>query len=130
MDWKTRLRPLIGFAICAVSALIFCITNVMVKHLSHVNPFLISTIRFWIIGLMSTPISVSLSSRQNEEEEASMAVFPAGKRRLLLIRSVLGATNLMVHFYSLQVSYIRNHISFMYLVIRNGVKCCIVSFLS
>ena len=64
------------------------------------DPFLISTIRFWIIGLMSTPISVMLS-KQNEE----LPVFPAGKRRLLLIRSVLGATNLMTHFYSLQVRY-------------------------
>ena len=49
---------------------------------------------------MSTPISVMLS-KQNEE----LPVFPAGKRRLLLIRSVLGATNLMTHFYSLQVRY-------------------------
>ena len=40
-------------------------------------------------------------SKQNEE----LPVFPAGKRRLLLIRSVLGATNLMTHFYSLQVRY-------------------------
>ena len=72
----------------------------MVTTQSHVDPFLISTIRFWIIGLMSTPISVMLS-KQNEE----LPVFPAGKRRLLLIRSVLGATNLMTHFYSLQVRY-------------------------
>ena len=57
MDWKTRLKPLIGTAICAISALTFCITNVMVKHLSHVDPFLIAAIRFWIIGLLSTPVS-------------------------------------------------------------------------
>jgi len=68
----------------------------MVKHLSHVDPFLIAAIRFWIIGLLSTPVSVTLSKYKE------VPVFPIGKRTLLLIRSALGATNLMVHFYSLQ----------------------------
>lgn len=92
MDWK----PLIGLAIAALSACGFCVTNVMVKDLSHVDSFLLSTTRFWIIALMSTPVAVSRSSKSSP--------FPAGKRWLLLMRSLLGATNLMVHFYSLQVN--------------------------
>ena len=54
-----KLKPLLGIGIVAVSALFFCISNVIVKKLSHVDFFMISCIRFFIIFMMSSPVLMS-----------------------------------------------------------------------
>ena len=103
---KTKMawwKSLIGTGIVATSSSIFCITNVIVKHLSHVDSFFISFYRFLIIALMASPVAVIRTDRES--------CFPKGKRWLLILRSVLGASNLMVHFYSLQVILLQLYIT-------------------
>ena len=101
-----KLKPLLGIGIVAVSALFFCISNVIVKKLSHVDFFMISCIRFFIIFMMSSPVLMSRVEIKNHPAfnvKFKSSPFPAGKRWLLFWRSILGASNLMIHFYSVQV---------------------------
>ena len=101
-----KLRPLLGIGIVAVSALFFCISNVIVKKLSHVDFFMISCIRFFFIFMMSSPVLMSRVDIKNHptlDVNLKSSPFPSGKRWLLFWRSILGASNLMIHFYSVQV---------------------------
>ena len=91
-----KFKPLIGTAICAIGSLFFSTSNVLVKELSHVDPLMISFIRFFIIAMMSSPVTMNRIEIESP--------FPSGKRWLLFFRSIIGATNLIIHFYSLQVS--------------------------
>ena len=90
-----KWRPFFGIGITAGSGLFFCLTNVLVKELSHVNAVLITCIRFWIITLLSSPIVMIRIDKESP--------FPSGKRRYLLARSLLGALAIITHFYALQV---------------------------
>ena len=101
-----KLKPLLGIGIVAVSALFFCISNVMVKKLSHVDFFMISCIRFFTMFMMSSPVLMSRVEIKNHptlDVNLKSSPFPSGKRWLLFWRSILGASNLMIHFYSVQV---------------------------
>jgi drug/metabolite transporter (DMT)-like permease len=93
---KVMLKPLLGIAICAIAAVFFCLTNVIVKYLSHVDTFRICSIRFAVIWLLASPTAMLRSGIESP--------FPKGKRLLLILRSVLGASNIIIHFYALQVS--------------------------
>ena len=90
-----KFKPLIGTGICAIGSLFFSTSNVLVKELSHVDPLMISFIRFFIIAMMSSPVTMNRIDIESP--------FPSGKRWLLFFRSIIGATNLIIHFYSLQV---------------------------
>ena len=70
--------------------------SILVKELSHVNFFMISCTRFFIIMMMSSPITMHRIDVESP--------FPSGKRWLLFWRSIIGASNLMIHFYAVQVS--------------------------
>ena len=94
-QWISFLKPLIGSGLCALSSLIFTLANAMVKHLRHVDPFMIACIRFYIITLMSSPV---MMNRINIETP-----FPKDKRWLLFLRGLLGATNLTINYYGIQV---------------------------
>ena len=101
-----KLKPLLGIGIVAASALFFCISNVIVKNLSHVDFFMISCIRFFTMFMMSSPMLMSRVEIKNHpalDVKFKSSPFPAGKRWLLFWRSILGASNLMIHFYSVQV---------------------------
>ena len=101
-----KLKPLLGIGIVAVSALFFCIMNVIVKKLSHVDFFMISCIRFFTMFMMSSPVLMSRVEIKNHptlDVNLKSSPFPSGKRWLLFWRSILGASNLMIHFYSVQV---------------------------
>ena len=101
-----KLRPLFGIGILAASALFFCISNVIVKKLSHVDFFMISCIRFFTMFMMSSPVLMSRVEIKNHptlDVNLKSSPFPSGKQWLLFWRSILGASNLMIHFYSVQV---------------------------
>ena len=55
---KRCLKPYIGIGICALSSLFFCVCNVFVKHLKHVDPLLIGCFRLFAMALLSTPVTV------------------------------------------------------------------------
>ena len=92
---KKLSKPLIGTGMCAITSLIFAFANVLVKELSHVNFFMISCVRFYVMTMMSSPVTMQ---RMHIESP-----FPHGKRWLLFLRSIVGATNLIINFYGLQV---------------------------
>ena len=56
---KQCLKPYAGIGICASSSLFFCVCNVFVKHLKHVDPLLIACLRLFVIAMLSTPVTVS-----------------------------------------------------------------------
>ena len=102
----SKLKPLLGIGIVAISALLFGFAQVFVKKLSHVDFFMISCIRFFFIFMMSSPVQMSRVEIKNHPKldvNLKESPFPSGKRWLLFWRSILGASNLMIHFYSVQV---------------------------
>ena len=56
---KKCLGSFLGIAICASSALFISVANVIVKHLSHMDPFLFSCIRYGTIAMMASPVTMS-----------------------------------------------------------------------
>jgi len=84
--------PLLGLIIAFISASLFGLCNVIVKQVKDVDPFTIGFYRFIGIGL---PASSFVIYRSEDP-------FPKGKRLLLVVRSVLGCTNLLIHFYGLK----------------------------
>ena len=52
------LGSFLGIAICASSALFISVGNVIVKHLSHMDPFLFSCIRYGTIAMMASPVTM------------------------------------------------------------------------
>ena len=55
---KQCLTPYAGIGICASSSLFFCVCNVFVKHLKHVDPLLIGCLRLFVMAMLSTPVTV------------------------------------------------------------------------
>ena len=55
---KKCLKPYIGIGICALASLFFCVCNVFVKHLKHVDPLLIGCLRLFVMAMLSTPVTV------------------------------------------------------------------------
>ena len=89
--------PFLGMIFAASAALAMAGQNVIVKTLSHVSPLTITAVRFAVIFLMSSPIA----QHQSQPE----LPIPSGKWRIfqLVMRCLLGASNIMIHFYALQV---------------------------
>ena len=92
---KKLSKPLIGIGMCAITSLILAFANVLVKELSHVNFFMISCVRFYVMAMMSSPVTMQRIHIESP--------FPHGKRWLLFWRSIIGATNLMTNYYGIQV---------------------------
>ena len=55
---KRCLKPYIGIGICFLASLFFCVCNVFVKHLKHVDPLLIGCFRLFVMAMLSTPVTV------------------------------------------------------------------------
>ena len=96
------IYPFLGILCAASAALSMAGQNVIVKTLSHVSPLTITAVRFAVIFLMSSPIAVWPLSSQSQPE----LPIPSGKWKIfqLVMRCVLGASNIMIHFYALQVT--------------------------
>ena len=92
---KKLSKPLIGIGMCAITSLILAFANVLVKELSHVNFFMISCVRFYVMAMMSSPVTMQRIHIESP--------FPHGKRWLLFLRSIFGGTSLIINFYGLQV---------------------------
>ena len=92
---KKWAKPLIGTGMCALSSLIFAFAHVLVKELSHVNFFMVGCVRFYVMAMMSSPVTMQRIHIESP--------FPHGKRWLLFWRSIIGATNLMTNYYGIQV---------------------------
>merc|ERR1719319_1279776 len=92
--WQARARalPLAGLLVVAASAALFGLCNVIVKAADTVDPFTIAFYRF--LGIALPAFSVVLYRGED--------VFPRGKRLVLVVRSVMGASNLVIHFYGLK----------------------------
>lgn len=84
--------PMLGLLISFTSSALFGFCNVIVKQVKDVDPFTIAFYRFLGICLPALPILIYRSEDP----------FPNGKRLILVVRSVFGASNLIIHFYGLK----------------------------
>ena len=96
MENLSKLKPMMGIGICALSSLFLCTSNALVKYLKIISPITLFSARFLYIWLLSQPVSISRF--QNESP------FPRGKRHLLLIRGLIGATDNVLTLWAYQVS--------------------------
>ena len=100
--------PLLGFLLCVLSAGMFGLCNVIVKKVEAVDPFTIAFYRFVGILLPSLPIVIYRQEVRRTCEENSVNIycaqdpFPKESRLLLIVRSVFGASNLLIIFYGLK----------------------------
>ena len=96
MENLSKLKPMMGIGICALSSLFLCTSNALVKYLKIISPITLFSARFLYIWLLSQPVSISRF--QNESP------FPRGKRHLLLIRGLIGAADNVLTLWAYQVS--------------------------
>lgn len=82
--------PYIGILLATISSLFFSLCSVIVKWMVNVDPMELAVCRFVGVLLPSIPIVIW----KNEE------IFPKGKRLMLILRSFVGATGLMLSFYA------------------------------
>ena len=95
---QSWIYPLMGIICAAMAALAMAGQNVVVKTLSHVSPLTITAVRFAVIFLLSSPIAA-------KRHETESPIPPENLKKFqLLMRCILGASNIMIHFYALQVS--------------------------
>ena len=92
------IYPLMGILCAGTAALAMAGQNVVVKTLSHVSPLTITAVRFAVIFLLSSPIAVKRHETESPIPSENLTKFQ------LLMRCILGASNIMIHFYALQVS--------------------------
>lgn len=92
--WLDKARPLIGTLLLLTSALLFCLCSVIVKSLKHVDPFSLASFRFLALFLLALPVVIW---RRKIEHP-----FPKARRMQLCLRSVLGASHLIIHYYALK----------------------------
>lgn len=90
-EWFMKL-PLLGLIIAFTSSFLFGLCNVIVKQVKDVDPFTIAFYRF--IGIALPAISIVIYRSED--------VFPKNKRLLLVVRSIMGASNLLIFFYGLK----------------------------
>ncbi|XP_043243217.1 solute carrier family 35 member G1-like [Amphibalanus amphitrite] len=81
-----------GILYAASSALFLSLCSVLVKLLDRFEPAELAAFRF--VGILVPSLVSALSSRHH--------LFPSGRRWLLLLRSLLGATSLVCKFYALR----------------------------
>jgi len=84
--------PALGLLVCLTAAALFGICNVIVKQVKDVDMFTIAFYRF--MGIFFPALSVVIYRQEDP--------FPREKRWTLLVRSVMGASNLIIFFYGLK----------------------------
>lgn len=88
--WKPKPCPYLGVLLAAISSLFFSLASVIVKWMVNVHPTQLAACRFVGVLLPAIPIVIW----RNE------CPFPKGKRLMLLLRSFVGTTGLMLSFYA------------------------------
>ncbi|XP_065571619.1 solute carrier family 35 member G1-like isoform X2 [Artemia franciscana] len=81
-----------GIIMAIASSFSFSICSIVVKAMEDMHPIALATYRFLGLFLLSFPLL--LYYKQNP--------FPCGKRKMLVLRSVLGCMSLMSQFYALK----------------------------
>jgi drug/metabolite transporter (DMT)-like permease len=111
MGWQARVGalPLLGLATVFLSASLFGLCNVIVKSVESVDPFTIAFYRFLGIALPALSIVLLRGEVRGDGGRgpgiyllAPQDPFPRGKRWVLVVRSLMGASNLVIHFYGLK----------------------------
>jgi drug/metabolite transporter (DMT)-like permease len=87
---RCRPCPYLGLLLATLSSLFFSLCSVIVKWLVDVHPMELAACRF--VGVLLPAIPIVLWRKE--------APFPRGKRIMLLLRSFVGTTGLMLSFYA------------------------------
>lgn len=82
--------PYLGIILACISSLFFSLCSVIVKWLKNVHPMELAAFRF--VGVLLPTIPIVLWRNENP--------YPSGKRLMLLLRSFVGTTGLMLSFYA------------------------------
>ena len=82
--------PYLGLMLATLSSLFFSLCSVIVKGLVDVNPMELAAFRFVGVLLPAIPIVIYKGAHP----------FPKGRRLMLLLRSFVGTTGLMLSFYA------------------------------
>ena len=99
---KDQHKPTGAKAACKIfvqstlAALLFALSNVIVKWLTDLDPFTIAFFRFIVIFVFTIPSVLVLKFKRN------VSLFPKGVRLALVSRSILGSAILVIHFYALK----------------------------
>ncbi|XP_026477779.1 solute carrier family 35 member G1 [Ctenocephalides felis] len=87
---QCRMCPYLGLILATLSSLFFSLSSVIVKGLVDINPMELAAFRF--VGVLLPAIPIVLYKQE--------PIFPEGKRVMLLLRSFVGTTGLMLSFYA------------------------------
>ena len=101
----------VGLLLSLLASFLFGLGNVIVKYLDNIDPFTIATFRF--IGIALPALSIVIYKNEvwaniNLTIQYSILCiclqdpFPCDKRWLLILRSIMGASNLIIFFYGLK----------------------------
>lgn len=87
---RCRPCPYLGLLLATLSSLFFSLCSVIVKWLVDVHPMELAACRF--VGVLLPAIPIVLWRKERP--------FPRGRRIMLLLRSFVGTTGLMLSFYA------------------------------
>ncbi|KAK9499071.1 hypothetical protein O3M35_003584 [Rhynocoris fuscipes] len=87
---KWKPNPYLGIILATVSSFFFSICSVIVKWMVNIHPIELAAFRF--IGVLLPAIPIAIWRKEN--------LFPKGKRIMLILRSFVGTTGLMLSFYA------------------------------
>ncbi|XP_073968618.1 solute carrier family 35 member G1-like [Rhodnius prolixus] len=87
---KWKPNPYLGIILATVSSFFFSICSVIVKWMVNVHPIELAAYRF--VGVLLPAIPIAVWRKEH--------LFPKGKRLMLILRSFLGTTTLMLSFYA------------------------------
>lgn len=87
---RCRSCPYLGLLLATLSSLFFSLCSVIVKWLVDVHPMELAACRF--VGVLLPAIPIVLWRKEPP--------FPRGRRIMLLLRSFVGTTGLMLSFYA------------------------------
>lgn len=92
IKWKFKRCqcPYLGLVLATISSLFFSLCSVIVKWMVDVDPMELAACRF--IGVLLPAIPIVIYRKEKP--------FPKGKRFMLLLRSFVGTTGLMLSFYA------------------------------
>lgn len=85
-----RRCPYLGLLLATLSSLFFSLSSVIVKSLVNIDPMELATFRF--VGVLFPAIPIVIWTGE--------PVFPKGRRLMLMLRSFVGTTGLMLSFYA------------------------------
>ncbi|KAJ1523876.1 hypothetical protein ONE63_010431 [Megalurothrips usitatus] len=85
--------PYLGLVLATLSSLFFSLCSVIVKGLVHIHPMELAACRF--VGVLLPTIPILIWRGDN--------VYPEGRRIMLLLRSFVGTTGLMLSFYAFRL---------------------------